>query len=231
MSYDSKTRTVYVGSGEDLNADYGTHFIHMLQVDAREPGASPELKSDWATVEEWLGCAGRELTSDDNELIGRAWLAYYAIGVSPSRKQQEFFDFFAERHKSDLQSFPKYRPPEKIINVFDRLLATDSEIMEKRAADFIADKANRERIAEALGYLSGEPRPSWWRRQSKSFRAWAFVSLVWAVGSWFLILLFDPFAFEDWRWADGRDYLKVWLIILAPVIVGLIKVAYDRTVK
>jgi hypothetical protein len=75
MTYDSKTKTIYTGSDGDINADYGTHFIHMLRSDAQEPEASTEIKSDWATVEEWLGCAGRELTSDDNKRISQAWCA------------------------------------------------------------------------------------------------------------------------------------------------------------
>jgi hypothetical protein len=110
------------------------------------------------------------------------------------------------------------------------MLASDAEIREKREADF-ADKTNQDRIAEALCHLSGEQELSWWRRQSKTFRAWTFFSIVWASGSWLYILLFDPFELESWRWVDERDIVKILLIIFAPVVIGLIKAAYDRIVK
>ena len=228
MTYDSKTQTVSVDSNSDFLSDSGAFFINMLRDLARTPDANQSIKNDWSVIEEWLGSSGRDLTPQDYEQVGRAWRAYYAIGVAPSHSLQKEFDAFSAKYKATGQSFDKDKAPTKVMDVFDRLLASDADIKAKQEADWAAEK---DKLAQTFSGIPGKTSASWWRRQSHAFRAWAFFSAAWAAAAYFYIAVFDPFDLGDWRWADDKDYLKAFSIIAAPLILGLAKKAYDRVVK
>ena len=91
------------------------------------------MAADWKIVESWLGCTGRELTDDDCQKIGVAWRSYIARGVAPSVALEHVFKELSKKARE--QSWKTEKVPPDLFRVFDRLLARDKEIQEKRARD------------------------------------------------------------------------------------------------
>lgn len=231
MTYDAKTGNISLDPDSDFLSDSGSHFISVLRDLAQDPTANSSIKSDWKAVEDWLECTGRSLNGLDTEKIAKAWRAYYAIGVAPSHALQPAFNRAAQKYKSTGLSFKADRPPQEIMGVFDRLLASDEEIKEKKAWDWSEENPETRKLADAIRAVTGKPRPSWWRRQNHMFRAWVFVSIAWAATSFFYMTIFDPFDLGSWSYADGNDYLKAAIVMAVPTFCGLLKLAYDRVVN
>lgn len=133
MSFDRKTNTISFRDEPELIVDTGVLFVTELRNDAFTPGVPKELVEDWKIVESWLSCTGRELTDDDCQKIGVAWRFYIARGVAPSVALEPVFKDLSKKAKE--QSWKTEKVPPDLFRVFDRLLARDKEIQEKRARD------------------------------------------------------------------------------------------------
>ena len=229
MAYDHKTHTISVGKESDLFVDSGIASIHELRMDSQHQNAPPLLVHDWKVIEEWLGCFGRVLSNDDNDKIGKAWRAYLAIGLAPSEKSQPIFTDLSNQYRKDGRPNQLDTPPKKVLDVFDRLLASDDEIKKKRRLDLSSERMKLELILSRLG----KPKRgvNWWRRRSRGFRIWAFGSVVWVVFVLLFVIVFDPFSNGAWRYMDGGEYLKMFFVMAIPLLVGGIKYVYDRIVK
>lgn len=157
MAFDPNKNIITVGEGEDFLADSGKFFITMLKKSSADPrlkpGAGGRLKRDWGIIETWLGCSGRELNQNDFDKIGKAWKAYIAIGLAPSFKLQETFDQLSEKYKKEGYSFKADKAPTEVMDVFDRLMATEEEIKIKRKSDIEKDKAMLKEAFESSGFL------------------------------------------------------------------------------
>lgn len=226
MEHGTTNQTSNTPSIHDLFADMGGYYVRILRDLSQDSDAPGSLRKDWATIRDWLGCHDNELTTKHDEKIGRAWLAYLAIGLAPSHKLQPVFDSIHARYKNS--NLKLDRPPVEIMDAFDRLLATDDQISRKRASDLIAEQ---QKFAKIIGKLPGKTKQGWWRRQSRSVRSWIFVSAVWAAIALFIITVFDPLDIGGWDWATDRDYLKAMAIMLLPALVGLLKAAYTKAVR
>lgn len=216
-------------SGEPIagiHAESGTYYIRLLQQIARDDDAPDGTRKDWEAVQGWLGTA--ELSPEHEEAVNRAWLTYLSIGVAPSIELQPTFDGISAQFKAAGKNLIVDRPPQRIMEVFDRLLATDSQISHKRRLDISAETL---RFAKIVAKIPGQKRPSWWRRQSGKVRTWIFVSVVWAIGVFVILAVFDPLGVGDWDWADDLDYLKAGLLMLLPAIAGVLKWAYEKSVR
>lgn len=136
MSFDRKTSTINFRDKPGLPGlivDMGAQCVTDLRIDASTPGVPKELVEDWKIVESWLGCTGRELTDDDYQKIGIAWRSYIARGLAPSVALEPVFKEFSKTAKE--QGWKSEKVPPDLFHVFDRLLARDKEIQEKRASD------------------------------------------------------------------------------------------------
>ena len=225
MVYDPKTNTITLGADSEFLADSGVSWVHRIRKMAQAPNTPARIKDDWRILERWLGCTARDLTNDDDQKIARAWTKYYAIGVAPSKKLQGTFDFMREKYKNDAVVRSTERPPSEVMDVFDRLSATDKEIKEKQAEDM---EAERKRFAAVLG---NERRGfgGWWRSRSRLFRLWVFGSVVWGALVLLVAAIFDPF---DREYADEPQvWAKIIFILALPLVGGALKYAYDRLVK
>ena len=80
MAYDRNTHTITVGKESEILVDLGVSWVDELRIDSQRDNAPSSLVIYWKIIEEWLGCFGRELNSQDNEKISKAWRAYFAIG-------------------------------------------------------------------------------------------------------------------------------------------------------
>lgn len=228
MAYDSKTTTITLGEEPDFMADSGLFFVDVLRKEAARPGAPEALRKDWEILETWLGCAGRPLGPADNEEISAAWRSYCAVGVAPCKKLQPVFDSLHNRFKESGIGIGVNKPPTEVMDVFDRLLATDAEIRQKKQEDWDAERKNLEPL---LRGLNGNQKPNWWRNKSGAFRKWVFLSFVWAVGVVFFVGIFDPFNNGAWTYMDDDEYLQMFTVMALPLLVGILVYMYNKFVK
>jgi hypothetical protein len=70
-----------------------------------------------------------------------------------------------------------------------------------------------------------------WRSRSKSFRAWAFLSFSWAVGTLLFVWLFDPYNLGSLSYMDDEEFAHlVSLIVIPPLFFGGLWFGYRRFV-
>lgn len=132
MTFDSARNVIAAGPDSDFIVDSGALFISELKADAGRTNAPMSLKKDWGVIEAWLQCEGRPLTRGDYEKIGNAWRAYIALGVAPSAQLNSVFLDYSIQATRDGVSTAQDRPPSEVMDVFDRLLATDEDIARER---------------------------------------------------------------------------------------------------
>ena len=155
MSFNAKTRTITLGQHPEFFADSGSAFLAELKADALTPGGAPSLACDWTVVEKWLGCEGRELSQSDYERFGLVFRSYLARGVAPSVALEPTFRKISQLAKSEArQNLPPVPPA--LIPVFDRMLASDEDIQQKRVHDAIQLGA----AMKSLGSQTPPPRPT-----------------------------------------------------------------------
>lgn len=157
MAYDPSTRTITVGKDEDFLLDSAEYFYDMFCKFKDLPTASDQMKDDFTNLQKWLDESSRQSGSDYKPHLRKAWQAYLAVGVAPSFELQPLFD---SKKNNELA---KGKPPVKIMDIFDRMLATDKDIAIKRQADIEHDKrliesalknfpkANNQKEPESIG--------------------------------------------------------------------------------
>lgn len=150
MAYDKKTNTITVGPDSDFTMDSGIFFIQDLKKISGEKNTPQDIINDWLIVEEWLGCEEREISKADEEKIGRAWKAYLAIGLAPSFSLQPSFDAISKQYKDAGYLFEGDKAPTKVMDVFDRLLATKDDLAVKRKHDWNEEKKKIEAVFKNL---------------------------------------------------------------------------------
>lgn len=187
MTYDKETSTIYLGPGSDFIADSGTHFVLTLKKLSAEKNAPADILSDWRVIEKWLGCAGREISQADEEKIGKAWRAYFAIGLAPSFGLQSIFDKTSEQYKQSGYSYGSDEAPTEVMDVFDRLLATKEDISAKRAHDIEVEKAKFQKVFKQLGKKQSLKDKI--KSLSKISRIFVTLSFVW--GAWVIFRTSD----------------------------------------
>lgn len=114
----------------DTLTNPGYIFISDLKYMATNHGIQV---NEWSVIEAWLGCCGRDFNSADKEKINTAWLSYQARGIAPSINLQKSFDSFREKAKNE--KLKTIDIPMSVLNIFDRLIATEQEISQKRKYD------------------------------------------------------------------------------------------------
>jgi hypothetical protein len=200
-------------SSLDLFASSGTYYLRILGTLATEQGTPQAVRNDWEAICRWVG--SRDVLSLANEQkINAAWQAYLATGSAPSVTLQPAFDY---AHRKWGKTRTSDKPPTYVMDVFDRMLATDQEIAHKRSLDV---KAESDKFA---GIIQG--KQGWWRRQPKAFRAWLFISPVWAFCALVILEVFDPF---DWGNFEGARKLGVMMI---PFFAGIVYWGYRKVTR
>jgi hypothetical protein len=256
MAFDPNENIITVGEEEDFLADSGKFFITMLKKNSSDPGlkagAGDRLRRDWTIIETWLGCAGRELNQNDFDKIGKAWKAYIAIGLAPAFKLQESFDQFSEKYKQEGYSFKEDKAPTEVMDVFDRLMASDEEIELKRQSDIEKDKAKLKEAFEKNGILknvSSKKRTSIVSREASlnidKDKLPIAIAVIWlALSIPLSIPIYEEFFYDDdllnrvfswalvgagswvpvgWKWlTNKRPYPKPFVIVT--VLIGLVTI-------
>lgn len=228
MAFDNRTNTITVGPNFDFVADSGVFFINTLKKLAENSNPPTSIANDWKVTESWLQCAGRPLSDQDNDKIAKAWRAYIAIGVAPSEELQPMFTDFSNRYQRDGLVYVQDKPPTKVMDVFDRLLATEAAITTKRKQDWDNE---RKRFEAVLGKVAPRKESSWWRSKSKNFRVWAFGSGVWAFLVLVFFAVFDPHNYGTWKYMRNSDYIEMFCIMAIPLLAGGINFIYEKFVK
>ncbi|MBN4050647.1 hypothetical protein JYU13_00920 [Gammaproteobacteria bacterium AH-315-M22] len=135
MTYDSDTNTSYLEENSDFGVDSGIFFVHTYRKITQEEEPPIRIVNDWKILEGWLDCSERKISKHDEEKIGKAWKAYLAIGLAPSFKLQGVFDTLSKQYKDAGYSFKVDKAPTKVMDVFDRMLATKEDVEKKRKHD------------------------------------------------------------------------------------------------
>jgi len=227
MSYDSRTTTISITEKSDFILDSGQFFIDMLKKQASSPDAPEKVRKDWKALENWLGCKGRPFGSEDAEKISLGWRAYMAIGLAPSQKLQPLFDLCHKQYKESGKDCVTSKPPTEVMDVFDRLLATETEIRQKKKIDMDEERKKFEPLLREFKSTNGK---SWWRRKSKSFRLWVFGSFAWAIIAILFIRIFNPFHMA-WRYLDAEDFMRILIVMTIPLVIGILVHIYKKFVE
>lgn len=222
MTYDKDRKAIVVGPGSDFIADSGVHFVLTLKKLSAEMNAPAFLLNDWRIIEKWLGCAGRDTSPADEEKIGKAWRAYYAIGLAPSIGLQPVFDKISEQYRLSGCSYRTDKAPIEVMEVFDRILATKEEITAKRAYDIDVEKIKLQKVFGGSGRKrSIKEKINSLSRSSKTF---VIIFLIW--GTWVIFRTSDSyelFGIYFVRW-DSDMFLAN--LLLPPLVMWVAFVAY-----
>ena len=219
-------RTILVsGDPSDFHRQSGLIFLDDLRSDASRADAPDAVKRDWAVIAAWIEHTSGNLTSAQAKKLEAAWTAYLAIGLAPSAALQDIFTSCADELAG---SDKRDRAPAEVMDVFDRLLATDEEIRAKRAADLARTE---DQFRPLLNKFPGHRRVGWWRRQSPLARTWIFGTVVWATVVLVAALFFDPFDVGGWDRMNDEEFIRLLLIITAPAGAGAVYYIYQRWVR
>ena len=138
-SPDMTAREIGILKDADLSTfvhEISHSWLEELKLDASRSDAPEQLKNDWATISKWLGTVNGELSREMHEQFARGGESYLMEGKAPSAELQPIF----QRFKSWLTSIYKtlsglnVKMNDDVRGVFDRLLASESEIKQARQA-------------------------------------------------------------------------------------------------
>ncbi len=186
----------------------GVMFVTMAQGLAAQEGASQRAKDNWDAIYNWLELDGGEIGQEEQGLIEKAWKAYMAIGVAPSKKLQSSFDQFSKDYKLEDYDFQPDKPPAEVITAFDRMLATDDEIKEKRA------ERRSQTTPKSQKMLPAKNTKSWVR---KTLIVWGILSLLWVMG---LVMVVGWYGITHDRDTPLQILLPIFLLLLLVFPIG-----------
>ena len=233
--------------------DAGVFYVKTLADMASKPNAAVGVQADWVVIQSWLGAQGSTLTPEELDRFRVGWKAYIARGVAPSRRLQRTFDAMSRTLLASDPDCRQHKPPIVVLEAFDRLLASDAEIRDKRLTDAEAtqelDLSLRAAMAEGRiaaakdaglptgprldsdwwlhdNPASSDPSAQWRRDRSAECRRWVLIASVWFVLAWALGALFDPLALDD----QGTQRITNWggVDCLLWLVVSLVPVAAWR---
>ncbi|WP_146204387.1 hypothetical protein [Massilia glaciei] len=207
------------GSEEDVRAEMGFLPLEIMLDQYRKSSCAPSIQTDLKTVFAWLGQDIGELTAQSEVLYRRGYLAYLSIGVAPSFQLQKSFDM-AFAHP-EARARAKHKPPEAVMDAFDRMFASDSEIASKRKHDWEVETAQ---MSQALNKVRVSHSGTGWlvnfvigtTEKARLFRA---VSVAWCV--WVLLrteIYFELVGFQFHQWDEE---MLVANLLALPVLVYL----------
>lgn len=112
----------------------GHIWLEELGRDAQRPNAPEQLKADWQTIKDWTGATDNEISREAHEKFARGIEAYIMEGKAPSFQLREAFAqfkaWFVRIYKSMVMLDVELTP--EVVEVMDRLLATDEAIKQMR---------------------------------------------------------------------------------------------------
>ena len=213
MAFDKETNTITVGKDSDILVDSGLVFINTIKNLSQDENPAPEIISAWQVIETWLRCEGREITKDDEIKILKAWKSYLAIGLAPSFKLQPTFDTFSNQYKEAGYSFKEDKPPAKIMDLFDRLVATKEELKSKRNHDWEEENKKFEKI------LKSSPKKLTLKQKIPPFKRNTRILIVASI-AWFFWVIFrtsddyELLGIDLYQWDDDMFLANSILPIL-----------------
>lgn len=147
---DRASANIELSPNADLSTflhETGHFFLEMVRITATKHGA---FADEWETIKEFIGAEdGKQITREQHEKWADSWETYMMEGNAPSLKLQGAFDRFTRWLKSIYKSIAPGQLTDEVRGVMDRLLATEEEIEEAKAAKglfSIIDAAARESI-------------------------------------------------------------------------------------
>lgn len=120
--------------GQDMSTllhESGHLWLEEMRADAARPDAPQQLRDDLATITKWMGVDdASKIEVEHHEQFARAAEAYFMEGKAPSSALAAAFAKFKAWLTTIYRSIASLNTPinDDIRGVFDRLIATDSEI-------------------------------------------------------------------------------------------------------
>ncbi len=137
ISFGEGAPTLHLFANADsstLMHESGHAWLEELASDAGGEKAPAQLRNDMDTVRKWLGNDGGQITDSQHEQFARAAEAYLMEGKAPSQALARVFSRFKQWLTKIYRTVASLDTPinDEIRGVFDRMLATDSELEEAR---------------------------------------------------------------------------------------------------
>lgn len=138
--FDGNQRIIELFQGRNLSTplhELSHMWLEEMQLDASLPGAPEQLKADWETVKAYFKANGHAIGKDGripveaHELWARSGERYFMEGKAPSSALVRMFESFRAWLVQIYRTMDRLRAPitPEIREVFDRMLATDEEIL------------------------------------------------------------------------------------------------------
>jgi len=163
-------------TGSDFPLLISNKFVDEIKADAKEFGQkNPQLISDWVEIKDWLGLESEEITDIDYQKFQDTWKAYLAMGVAPSDTLQPVFSKLSKSFKLDGYDPKANKAPSSIMNIFDRLLASDEEIKKKKRLDLERHYKRFQSIDQNEDILKGIPDK---QNQSENIAKNSIISII-----------------------------------------------------
>jgi hypothetical protein len=131
MTYDPTANSVEVRHPGDLELGTGALLLSNLRKLSLIDGTPSRLQTDWQLVRGWLGGPDGEPTPEELAQLAVAWRSYTATYPAPKPSLEVAFTSNRERAKAE--GWEMLDVPQKLADVFDRLLATDDELNVRKA--------------------------------------------------------------------------------------------------
>lgn len=208
----NKPNPLMFSPDSDFTYDSGIFFVTSLKDIANKPEAPDQLKADWETISEWLGYKEGEFTESQSATMGNAWKSYMALGVAPSIKLQKSFSVSSKTIKASGFDTKTHLPPKEVLQVFDRLMATEEEIQLKRKADL-------ENFKQLLGSPPKNNNDSASQGLSKKNRLFLIFTIGWVL--WVILRTETRFYFLGHRFGRWDDDYYLLNLIAPPLALFL----------
>lgn len=137
----------------------GHFYLEVLGDLAEAADAPPQIVADYAAILKWFGVESRQaIGTEQHELFARGFEAYLMEGKAPSPSLVGVFARFRAWLLSIYKSVSRLNVEinDEVRGIFDRLVATDTEIEAARQSQALQGLIGDEQTATALGMSSAE---------------------------------------------------------------------------
>lgn len=142
-------------------------YLKEMQELANNENATEQFKKDFMVIQNWVGNKKLtdELTTEQHEKFARGFEAYLRNGKAPAPQLKSVFNRFKNWLTRLYRDFKELggKPPEDVMRVMDRMLATQDEI-DRAMKEQMVDDFKR---AGGLKTMNGENARTWERWYQK----------------------------------------------------------------
>ena len=223
MGYDVNTKTIIVENDDDaigtkFQGDSAVHWVSVYTSIYKNEDKPPpiKIKKDTEILFNWLGQEIGVLNKSSIDKLKSAWIAYLSIGFPPTDALQESFDLYSKSPGAEQRS--KNRPPQEIMDVFDRMLASEEDIKERRDRVFGEEKRKIEAVFKKFKKkktLLEELKDTYDEMSDKKRIFWK-LTIAWIF--WVLVRSNNSFELVGYYFNKWDDGMFIQNVLVVPVL-------------